>query len=141
MRRLLWFGAWTAVAIWSLFALLTYNVLDFAGGLAMRNADAFSSDPETVEWIWRVFSWIHGLSTSIALVVWGVVSLAILAVPWFLDRVIGRPGTVRPAGPSVVKPGFGQGGVVDLTPDQYSVRTDGAGAAPQGPVPRIHPPR
>jgi hypothetical protein len=141
MSRLLWFGAWTAVAIWSLFALLAYNLLDFAGGVAMRNADAFSSDPQTVEWIWQVFSWMRGLSTSIALVVWGVVSLAILSVPWFLDRLIGRSGPIHPAAGSTIRPGVGPGGVVDLSPDQYSVRTDGAGGANQGSVPRIHPPR
>ena len=140
MRRLLWFGAWSAVAIWSLFALVAYNLLDFAGGMAMRNADAFSSDPQTVEWIWRVFSWMRGLSTSIALVVWGVVSLAILSVPWFLDRVIGRSGTIHSGPRPTIRPGVGPGGVVDLAPDQYSVRPDGSGGA-QGSVPRIHPPR
>jgi hypothetical protein len=136
VRRLLWFGAWTAVAIWSLFALVTYNLLDFAGSVAMRNADAFSTDPETVEWIWRVFSWMRGLSTSVALVVWGVVSLAILSVPWVLDRMIGRSVTLYPTPPSPMRP---RDGVIDLGPDQYSVRPDGAGGPPHAPVPRIPP--
>lgn len=138
MRRILWFGAWTAVAIWSLFALLAYNLLDFAGGVAMRNADALSTDPETVEWIWRVFSWMRGLSTSIALVVWGVVSLAILSVPWFLDRVIGRAETRYPGPPGPIAP---RDGVIDLGPDQYSVGPNGTGRHPPGPVPRIPPHR
>jgi hypothetical protein len=138
VRRLLWFGAWTAVAIWSLFALLAYNLLDFAGGVAMRHADAFSTDPQTVEWIWRVFSWMHGLSTSIALVVWGVVSLAILSVPWFLDRMIGRAVTIHRTSPASMAP---RDGVIDLGPDQYSVRNDRPGSTPDGPVPRIQPRR
>jgi hypothetical protein len=135
VRRLLWFGAWTAVALWSLFALVTYNLLDFAGSVAMRNADAFSTDPETVEWIFNVFRWMRGLSTSIALVVWGVISLAILAVPWLLDRIIGRSVVVRPGVPVPTAP---RDGVIDLGPDQYSVRTGGPA---HGSVPQVPPRR
>jgi hypothetical protein len=138
VRRLLWFGAWTAVAIWSLFALVTYNLLDLAGSVAMRNADAFSTDPETVEWIFNAFSWMRGLSTSIALVVWGVVSLAILSVPWLLDRIIGRPVVVRPGAPPPVA---ARDGVIDLGPDQYTVRTDASGGRAPGPAPTVPPPR
>jgi hypothetical protein len=138
VRRLLWFGAWTAVAIWSLFALVTYNLLDLAGSVAMRNADAFSADPETVEWIFNVFRWMRGLSTSIALVVWGAVSLAILSVPWLLDRMVGRPVVVRTGAPAPMAP---RDGVIDLGPDQYTVRTDAAGARAPGSVPRVPPPR
>jgi hypothetical protein len=138
VRRLLWFGAWTAVALWSLFALVTYNLLDFAGSVAMRNADAFSTDPETVEWIFNVFRWMRGLSTSIALVVWGVISLAILAVPWLLDRIIGRSVVVRPGVPVSTAP---RDGVIDLGPDQYSVRTGGPIGPAHGSVPQVPPRR
>ena len=51
MRRLLWVLAWTAVAIWSLFAWGAYGLLDFFGGIAARNADIVTGHPETVEWL------------------------------------------------------------------------------------------
>jgi hypothetical protein len=143
VRRLLWVGAWFAVAVWSLIAFAAYGLIDAAGSVAMRNADVFSTDPATVEWIWQVFSWLRGLSTSIALVIWGVISLAILSVPWLIDRVVGRTVIVRSATTSS-SPFSGQRtrpveeGVIDLAPDQYSV-----GPAPNGgqsgPVPRITP--
>jgi hypothetical protein len=139
MSRLVWTFAWIGVAIWSLVAFLAYGVLDVIGSAAMRNADIFSADPETVEWIFRVFSWLHGLSTSIALVIWGVVSLAILAVPWLLDRMVGRgvvvTGTNLHPGAPFRRP---EDGVIDLPPDQYSVRPSPSSG---GPVPHIAPRR
>jgi hypothetical protein len=144
MSRLFWVLAWVGVGIWSLVAFLAYGVLDVIGSAAMRNADMFSSDPETVVWIFRVFSWLHGLSTSIALVVWGVVSLAILAVPWLLDRMVGRTvvvrgGTVR-TGTPFARPTRVDDDVIDLAPDQYTVRP-GPGGPGNGPVPHIAPRR
>lgn len=136
MRGFLWLCAWVAVALWSLAAFLAYGLIDAVGDLAMRNADAFSADPETVEWIWRVFSWLHGFSTSIALVAWGVVSLAILAVPWLFDRLIGRSMVLRTPPPYAGRPGPSADGVIDLAPDQYKVEP---GASRPGSVPRVPP--
>lgn len=131
MNRLLWIGGWVTTALWSLFALAAYSFVDVLGRSAMRNADMFSADPETVEWIWRMFSWGRGVSVSFILVVWGVVTLAILAVPWLFDRLTrGSAGPRDRRGPP--------DGVIDLAPGDYTVRT----ADPQGrsPVPRVGPP-
>ena len=137
MRKLLWLAAWSGVVIWSVVALAAYGLLDFFGALAMRNADLFSSDPEIVETIFRTFSFLHSASTSVALVVWGGVSLLILSVPWLTDRFAGRAKVQvfqtgaptadrgwRPAGPATPE------GVIDLAPDQYSVRPRPAGSVP-----------
>ena len=132
MRRLFWVLAWVGVAFWSPFALAAYGIVNVAGSAAMRNADMLSSDPETVEWIFRVMGWVHSLSTSVVLVVWGVVSLAILAVPWFLDRMAGaviqHPAHVGRAP---------ERGVIDLAPDQYSVDARPTDGQPNGPLPRL----
>lgn len=132
MTRLVWFAGWMAVAVWSLFAAAGYLFVDVLGGVAMRNADLFSADPETVEQIFTLFSWLHGLSTSIVLVVWGFVSLAILAVPWLLDRLVGRRPPVQPA---ARRPD----GVIDLAPGDYSVAPHPDASRQAGPVPRIPP--
>lgn len=133
MSRVLWVFGWIGVAIWSLVAFVVYGFIDLVGQAMMRNADAFSSEPETVEWIWRVMSWIHGASTSVTLVVWGLVTLAILSVPWLFDRLSAR---ARPAG--TIRPR--RDGIIDLAPGDYVVRPAEEARAP-GPVPRIGPTR
>ena len=160
MRRLVWLFGWTGVAVWSLVCLAVYGVLKLVGGLLMSNADAFAADPEIVEWIWRVLSVLYSLSSGAVLVGWAVVSLLILAVPWFFDRVIGSAGPMQvrasidrgafPGARPFGRPGsFGQpgpsassGADIDLAPDQYSVKSaDAPAPRPAGPVPRIDPRR
>ena len=150
MRRLVWAFGWVSVAIWSLVCALAYGLFDLVGRGMMRSSDAWSSSPETVEGIFKFFSFLHSFSTGAVLVVWAIVSLAILAVPWAVDRMIGRmPAGAMPA----PHPGFprqerqgrqerqerydGPGGVIDLPPDQYSV---GPGGEPRrGGVPTVPP--
>ena len=95
MSRLLWVFAWIGVALWSLFAFSAYGLLDLFGGLIARNADAFAGDPATVEWLFWIFNGLKNLGLTAILVVWGLVSLCFLAVPWFLDRVAGRAVPAR----------------------------------------------
>ena len=94
VSRLLWVFAWIGVALWSLFAFSAYGLLDLFGGLIARNADAFAGNPATVEWLFWIFNGLKNLGLTAILVVWGLVSLCFLAVPWFLDRVR------RPRGPA-----------------------------------------
>lgn len=131
MNRLLWIGSWVTTALWSLFALVAYGFVDILGRSAMRNADMFSGDPETVEWIWRMFSWGRGVSVSVILVIWGVVTLAILAVPWVFDRL--TRGAAGPQG----RRGMPDG-VIDLAPGDYTVRNPDPNG--RSPVPRVGPP-
>lgn len=131
MRRLVWTVAWVCVAVWSLFSAAAYGVFNLVGGWASRNADLFASDPQSVEWVWRIFSSLHSLSTGAVLVGWGLVSLMILAVPWVLDRAAATSTartTVMGDGRSHVR---GDGaGVIELSPDQYSVGTPPRAAGP-----------
>jgi hypothetical protein len=142
MRRLLWAFGWVGVAFWSLMCALAYGLFDLVGRGFMRNADSFSSSPETVESIWKFFSFVHSFSTGAVLVVWAIVSLMILAVPWAIDRTVGRPDP-RAMQPPQGGPyrGFGRPdprGVIDLPPDQYSVGGR-PGEAASGAAPRIPP--
>ncbi len=136
MKRLLWAAGWVGVFFWSLFALAAYGLVDLIGGTFMRNADAFSADPGTVEWLFNLFGWIRGFSTSAILVIWGLVSLAILAVPWLFDRLTVR--TVQTTS-YTTQPPVGRDGVIDLGPGDYTVRTPDSGRS--GPAPRISPRR
>ena len=102
----------------------------------MRNADTFSADPETVEWLFGAFGWARGLSVSIILIVWGFVSLAILAVPWLFDRLTSATHADLARHPR-------RDGVIDLAPGDYGVRPSASADRYGGPsaVPRILPPR
>ena len=133
MRRLLWAAGWVGVFFWSVFAFAAYGILDLIGGAFMRNADMFSADPGTVESLFNLFSWIRSFSTSAVLVVWGVVSLAILAVPWLFDRLTSPP----PTGQVQQGPRMRPDGVIDLGPGDYTVGSPASGRP--GPVPRIGP--
>ncbi|MFL5188223.1 MAG: hypothetical protein ACJ8CF_03320 [Microvirga sp.] len=84
MKRLLWILAWIAVAVWSLFAWGAYGLLDFFGGFAARNADIVTGHPETVEWLSWALMTLRSLGLGAIVVVWGLVSLVILAVPALL---------------------------------------------------------
>jgi len=89
MKRLLWILAWAAVAIWSLFAWGAYGLLDFFGGVAARNADIVTGHPETVEWLSWALMTLRGLGLGAIVIVWGLVSLLILAVPALLGLFLG----------------------------------------------------
>jgi hypothetical protein len=138
MSRLLWFFGWAGTAVWSLFALAAYGLVDVLGTSAMRHADTFSQDPETVEWLFRMFSWGRGLSVSVILVVWGVVTLAILSVPWLFDRLAGSPRPLAyPPGTPVSQAPMSRDGVIDLSPGEWSVK-NGPGR-PGSSVPQVPP--
>lgn len=147
MRRLVWGFGWAGVVVWSLVCALAYGLFDLVGRVSMRNADMFSSDPGTVEGIWRTFSFLHGLSTGAITVGWAVVSLLILAVPWFFDRMLSSPGR-EPAHLATsaetfrgrMPPTRGGEAVIDLEPDQYSVGPPPDPRAHSGPAPRLSRP-
>lgn len=90
MRRFLWVLAWFAIAVWSLFAWGAYGLLDFFGGIAARNADIVTGHAETVEWLSWILTTLRSLGLGTIVVVWGVVSLLILAVPAVLGLLLGN---------------------------------------------------
>jgi hypothetical protein len=89
MKRLLWVLAWIAVAAWSLFAWGAYGLLDFFGGIAARNADIVTGHPETVEWLSWALTVLRSLGLGAIVILWGFVSLLILAVPAVLGLLLG----------------------------------------------------
>jgi hypothetical protein len=101
MRRLLWVLAWIGVAVWSLFAWGAYGLLDLFGGVASRNADIVTSHPETVEWLSWMLAALRNLGLAAIVLVWGVVSLLILAVPAAASLILGRsaPSHTQPHWP------------------------------------------
>ncbi len=94
MRRVVWFFAWAAVAVWSLIAWGAYGLLDLVGGLAAGGAGSIPVDPTasaTVAWIVNA---VKGLGLFAIVAVWGFVSVVILAFGWIMARVAGGPARV-----------------------------------------------
>jgi hypothetical protein len=111
MRRLLWILAWIGVALWSLFAWGAYGLFDLFGDIAVRNADAVTNHPETVEWLSWALSVLRSLGLAAIVAVWAAISLMILAVPAILGFFLGRsrPET-RPLDWNAQRGHRGQGG-------------------------------
>jgi hypothetical protein len=111
MRRLLWILAWIGVALWSLFAWGAYGLFDLFGDVAVRNADAVTNHPETVEWLSWALSVLRSLGLAAIVAVWAAISLMILAVPAILGFFLGRsrPET-RPLDWNAQRGHMGQGG-------------------------------
>jgi hypothetical protein len=96
MTRLAWALAWTAVAVWSLLAWAAYGLVGLFGGLLARGADLVSSDPGTVEAVFNGLSFLRDAGLGVVAVLWAVVSLAILAVPFVLSRARARVRAAQP---------------------------------------------
>ena len=142
MTRVLWVFGWIGVAIWSLVCALAYGLFDLVGRGFMRHADSFSNSPETVEGIFKFFSFLHSFSTGAVVFVWAAVSLLILAVPWAIDRILGRAVRVGVPDPRFASPNpYGAApadprGVIDLEPGQYTVTPRPGEAGRAVPPPR-----
>ena len=92
MTRVLWFFALTVVGLWTLLAWGVYGLIGFFGDTAARNADVVTSHPAIVEWLSWGVSALRNVGLAAVLLVWGVVSAAILAVPTLLSLALGALG-------------------------------------------------
>jgi len=96
MRTLVWVIAWLCIGLWSLIAAIGYWLIEAVTGFAANNADKVGGDAETIEFI----NWLALLLQSIggiaAVILWAVVSLAILAIAWAITRLVAGPSMSQP---------------------------------------------
>lgn len=123
MRRVVWFFAWTAVAVWSLIAWGAYGLLDLVGGLAAGGAGSIAVDPTAGAAVAWVVNAVKGLGLFAIVAVWGFVSVVILAFGWIMARVAG--------GPTRVDVSYYQG----YNPTVHPPHTYPPGYSPRGPAP------
>jgi hypothetical protein len=90
MTRVLWVFASLGVAVWTLIAWSVYGLIGLFGDVATRNADIVTTHPETVEWLSWGLGAVRNVGLAAVVLVWGVVSLLILAVPALLSFAVGR---------------------------------------------------
>lgn len=90
MKTLVWILTGTLVALWSLVAWITHGLVGVAGGLVASNADLIPADPLFVEWASWLASAGTGVGEWLVVVVWGFVSLVLLAVGFVITRLLPR---------------------------------------------------
>ena len=90
MTRILWIFALMAVAVWTLFAWGVYGLISFFGDTAARNADVVTSHPDQCRVDLMGRSALRNVGLAAVVLVWGVVSAVILAVPTVLSLALGR---------------------------------------------------
>lgn len=100
MRGLVWFVAWFCVGLWSVIAVVGYWLIDVLTGIAANNADKIGSDPETAEFINWLALLLQGIGSVTAVILWAVITIAILGIAWFITRLIGRPSGTQPPAPT-----------------------------------------
>jgi hypothetical protein len=123
MRRAVWLFAWAAVVVWSLVAWGAHGLLGMFGDVAVRNADVVTGDPETVEFLAWGLATLRDLGLVAVLLVWGFVSLLILAAAALFSRLVGQRSPVH-----------------ERTQWQRTVRTAPREVAPSRPGDRSGPP-
>jgi hypothetical protein len=96
VKRLIWVIAWLCVGLWTMVAALGYWVIGALTGLAANNADKVGGDAETVEFINWLALLLQSVGEIAAVILWAIVSLAILGVAWAIARLAGRRSQARP---------------------------------------------
>lgn len=96
MRNLVWVIAWLCVAAWTVIAAVGYWVINALTGFAANNADKVGGTAETVEFI----NWLALLLQSVgeisAVILWAVISLAILGIAWAITKLTGGTPQAQP---------------------------------------------
>ena len=96
MRNLVWVIAWLCVAVWTAIAAVGYWLINALTGLAANNADKVGGDAETVELINWLALLLQNVGEVAAVILWAVISLAILGIAWAITRLTGNTPQAQP---------------------------------------------
>ena len=100
MRKLTWVLAWLCVAAWTAIAVFGYWIINLITGFAANNADKVGGDAEAIEFVNRLALLLQSIGEIAAVVLWLVVSLAILGIAWAIARLTAG----SPASPPIDPP-------------------------------------
>lgn len=96
MRNLVWVIAWLCVGLWTAVAAVGYWVIGALTGFAANNADKVGGDAETIEFINWLALLLQNVGEVAAVILWAIISLAILGVAWAVSKLAGGPPQARP---------------------------------------------
>lgn len=89
MRNIVWVIAWVCVGLWSAVAALGYWLIKALTGFAANNADKVGGNAETVELVNWLALFLQNVGEIAAVILWAVISLAILAIAWVISKLTG----------------------------------------------------
>lgn len=92
MRNIVWVIAWLCVGLWSAVMALGYWLLNALTGFAANNADKVGGDAETVELLNWLALLLRDVGEIAAVILWAVISLAILGIAWVIGKLTGGAG-------------------------------------------------
>ncbi len=90
MRRVIWGIGIAIVVLWTLFSLGAYALVALFGDLLVASSDPILSDPGIGAWAAWTFAFVRDFGLAILVLLWAVVSAAILAATALLARLAGR---------------------------------------------------
>lgn len=96
MRNLVWVIAWLCVGLWTAVAAIGYWVIGALTGFAANNADKVGGDAETIEFINWLALLLQNVGEVAAVILWAIISLAILGVAWAVSKLAGSPSQAKP---------------------------------------------
>lgn len=96
MRNLILGIAWVCVGLWTAVAAIGYWLIGALTGFAANNADKVGGDAETIEFInWLALA-LQSVGEIAAVIIWAIISLAILGVGWAISKLAGNSSQARP---------------------------------------------
>lgn len=90
MKTLIWIATAVVIGLWSLVAWITHGLVGVAGSLVANNADVIPADPLLIEWASWLASAGTGVGEWLVIIVWGFVSLVILALGFVGTKLVPR---------------------------------------------------
>lgn len=90
MKTLIWIATAVVLGLWSLVAWITHGLIGVAGSLVASNADIVPADPLLIEWASWLASAGTGVGEWLVVIVWGFVSLVILALGFVGTKLVPR---------------------------------------------------
>ena len=88
--------AWLCVGLWTAVAAVGYWVISAITGLAANNADKVGGNAETVELINWLALFLQGVGEVATVILWAIISLAILGIAWLVTRFTGSSSQEQP---------------------------------------------
>lgn len=98
MRRVVWGIGIVMVVLWTLFSLGAYALVSLFGDLMVASSGTILNEPDIGAWAAWTFAFVRDFGLAILMLLWAVVSAAILAVTALLARLAGRDERL-PRGP------------------------------------------
>lgn len=90
MAKLIWFGAWTSIVIWSLLCWAAFGLIDVASGLATGTSSIVTNVvPGTESLVRGLIDLADDVGELLLFLMWGGVSGLIFAGAWVLERALG----------------------------------------------------